>query len=168
MSVIAWDSKTLAIDRLAVDCDLGSISSKYKLLADGRLLAWVGGHSSGRFLANWYEKGADPAEWPSFQNGGEEGARLIIVHPDGRCQEYANSPAPMVNDVFDKFRAWGSGRDYAMGAMAMGATATEAVTVASRFCITCGGGVDSFEWRKEVMSSEPGVGIKSKAKEVID
>ena len=144
MSVIAWDGKSLATDKLAIDCDLSSIVAKSKRLDDGRIVAWVGGHSSGQFLADWYEKGADPDKWPSFQNGGDDGARLIIVHPGGRCQSYDNSMVPTPGEIEAPFRAWGSGRDFAMGAMAMGATAEQAVEVASRFCITCGGGIDIY------------------------
>lgn len=38
--------------------------------------------------------------------------------------------------------AWGSGRDYAMGAMARGANAKEAAEIAMRFDNGCGMGID--------------------------
>jgi ATP-dependent protease HslVU (ClpYQ) peptidase subunit len=47
--------------------------------------------------------------------------------------------------VEDPFMAWGSGRDFALGAMAMGATAREAVAVACRFNVYCGNGIDAFD-----------------------
>jgi hypothetical protein len=40
--------------------------------------------------------------------------------------------------------AWGIGCDFALGAMAMGADAVQAVEITNKFSIHCGMGVDSY------------------------
>ena len=145
MSVICWDSKSLATDRLATDCGMATLTVKIRKIASGHILAWVGCDASGTFLADWYEAGADPDKWPTqAQMDEENSSRLIVVTPDGKCVHYQGTSHAIALPVREPFRAWGSGRDYAMGAMAAGKSAYEAVEIASRFCITCGGGVDSF------------------------
>jgi hypothetical protein len=52
-------------------------------------------------------------------------------------------PYPLIPDSL--CCAWGSGAEYAMAAMAMGADARKAVEIAGRFSITCGLGVDAFD-----------------------
>ena len=47
--------------------------------------------------------------------------------------------------IEDRFHAWGSGRDFAMGAMQVGVDAVEAVRVANRHCVSCGNGIDHFD-----------------------
>lgn len=47
--------------------------------------------------------------------------------------------------IKDTFYAIGSGGPYAMGAMAMGATPTEAVAIAARFDPGTGGAIETFE-----------------------
>jgi hypothetical protein len=47
-----------------------------------------------------------------------------------------------------KFSAWGSGSEFAIGAMEMGATAIQAVQATSKHCVSCGFGVDFFDTRE--------------------
>lgn len=140
MSVLAWDGKTLAADRQCSTGDLASRCTKIRRLPNGDLVAWTGGIENGLALADWYEKGADPKHWPNFQ-GTDNWCRLVVVRK-GKVFTYETQPVPV--PVEDRFHAWGSGRDFAMGALAMGADAVRAVKVASGLSITCGFGVNSF------------------------
>jgi hypothetical protein len=94
-------------------------------------------------MARWYEAGADPADFPKCQEDKDDWARLIVV-ADGRVMVYERHPIAF--PVEDPFMAWGSGRDYAMGAMARGATAREAVEIAMRFDHHCGMGIDEVRF----------------------
>lgn len=149
MSVIAWDGKTLAADKLATDCDMSMETVKIRKIESGthagHVIAWTGCDASGTFLADWYEAGAIPEKWPTqAQMDRESSSRLIVVTPDGKCKHYQGTTHAIALPVREPFRAWGSGRDFAMGAMAAGASAKVAVLIASQFCVTCGGGIDFF------------------------
>lgn len=143
MTVVAWDGKTLAVDRLGdangqrVEIVKGRISVEHQCV-----FAWTGGVAEGLALADWYEKGRlQHSPYPEFQNSSDRWCRLIVA--DGSGVVYFEQ-APIEIPVLEKFAAWGSGRDYALGAMAMGATAQQAVEVTNRLAIHCGIGVDVF------------------------
>lgn len=140
MSVVVWDGKTLAADRQASCGDLRMLTCKIRRLPSGEVVAWTGEVSTGMILADWYERGAKPEEWPKFQEG-ENWSRLIVASP-GKLVTYEGGPYPVAIPVLEKKAAFGSGRDFALGAMAWGADAEGAVTVASHFCASCGLGVD--------------------------
>ena len=51
---------------------------------------------------------------------------------------------PVLALVRERFVADGSGRDFAIAAMALGRTARQAVALAARFDVYTGGGIDSI------------------------
>lgn len=139
----------VAADKQATDCDMVMETVKIRKIVSGphadHIIAWTGCDASGTFLADWYEAGAIPEHWPTqAQMDRDSSSRLIVVTPDGKCKHYQGTTHPIALPVREPFRAWGSGRDFAMGAMAAGASAYEAVLIASQFCVTCGGGIDFF------------------------
>ena len=146
MSVVVYDGTVLAADRLAVTSDMRRLCSKIRRDGGGRFFAWVGIHENGCILAQWYIDGTKVADWPKFQDDKDAWTRLIVAtaHGVATCERQ-----PVFLPVFDTFTAWGSGRDYAMGAMARGATAVEAVQIASQFDINCGFGVEAYELATE-------------------
>lgn len=141
MSVIAWDGKMLAADRMAVSFDLAVPVCKIERLGN-EVLAWTGTQEHGLLLLVWYRNGAKPAEWPAFQRT-DDWTRLVIASANG-VRFYEREPIPQT--VSSKRAAWGSGRDFALGAMEMGATAYQAIITASSFSINCGCGVDAYEF----------------------
>ena len=154
MSVVAWDGKIIAADKLCVSADMRSTTTKIvrlpresqKQLAGGPdlkevVLAWVGEQGGGLALLDWYKSGCNPADWPAAQRTADW-TRLLVADKDG-VVFYEREPR--AQKVEEPFMAWGSGRDFAMGAMAMGADARQAVEVASRFSTNCGGGVDWYD-----------------------
>jgi hypothetical protein len=141
MTVIAWDGHTLATDKQATNSGLRFTVTKSVKLESGEVLAWTGNMDTGQMIANWYKDGADAAKWPECQKDKDDWSRLIVVK-DGKVFVYEQRPVAM--EFQDKFMAWGSGRDYAIGAMAKGASAIEAVHIAMRFDNGCGCGVDSY------------------------
>lgn len=141
MTVIAWDGKRIAADRQVTFGDLRVTTTKLRRLASGEVIASTGDQELGRMLEAWYERGADPSSYPKFEN--EERARLIVVGEDG-LSTYGRHPVAVKCE--DQFIAFGSGRDVAIGALAMGADARRAVEVASQFNTGCGLGVDEMEF----------------------
>ncbi len=141
MSVIAWDGKMLAADRMGSNAELSFTCTKL-FVFDGVGYAICGDRASGEVLMEWHKAGADPEKWPAaHQADNERWARLVVVE-DGKCSFYEREPVCI--PVEDAYGAWGSGRDYAYGALYMGANAREAVLAASEWCATCGRGVDVF------------------------
>jgi ATP-dependent HslUV protease subunit HslV len=138
MSVIVWDGKTLAVDRGATD---GVTLWETRKLREFGKFAVVGSgnaHDVGR-LMTWFLNGHIDQTFP---NGNL--ADLFVVHKgSSTLLRYHGSPYP--EEYIDIKVAFGSGKDYAFGALAMGATAAQAVEVACKFSTTCGHGVDVYE-----------------------
>ena len=143
MSVVAWDGRYLAADRQISNGGLKRCSSKMCLMDGGIVLAWTGEQDQGITLLQWYKKGQDPATWPEFQKDRVNWTKLIVGFPGGSVHEYEMLPVPQLIESYPM--AWGSGRGYALGAMACGKNAIEAVDIAIRFDIDCGFGVESFD-----------------------
>ncbi|WP_316415289.1 hypothetical protein [Mesoterricola silvestris] len=141
MTVIAWDGKTLAADRQATNCGLASSCTKIQRFENGAIVGMTGEIAGGLNLFKWYANGSDPEKWPARQ-ATDDWSRLIVVE-NGKAFTYEHLPVPV--PVEDPFMAWGSGCDFAMGALAMGADARMAVEIASRFSDSCGMGVDAFD-----------------------
>lgn len=134
MSTIAYANGQLAADRLAF---LGRYEAahatkrKIHRLEDRRLVgistSVVGAAS---MLMRWIEEGEDPAS-PLFEKTAPDEFSILIVDPDGTLTYYDDSlwPQHPTASIF----AIGSGRSYALGAMAAGKTAEEAVLIAAHF-----------------------------------
>lgn len=138
MTVIAWDGTYLAADRQATLSECRREVKKIFRLKNGDLASFCGIESGARELLSWYENGADQGRYPPLQST-SDWVRLVLVTKKG-VFEYEQRPIPSL--VKDPFFAWGSGRDFALGALAAGSSASEAVKIASRFNIHCGLGVD--------------------------
>lgn len=142
MSIVAWDGKSLAADKQATNTGLRHLTTKLRRGNQCRLVfAYTGDQDSAEGMVKWFEDGAEADKFPAYQNDKERWARLIVAS-DGGLVLYERTPHPI--PVLDPFMAWGAGRDYAMGAMACGKTAREAVEIAMRFDISCGLGIDEI------------------------
>ena len=140
MSCVAWDGKTIAADKQATCSGLRFKTTKLRRLATGEVLSWTGDQDSGEMAAKWYEDGADPEKWPECQKDKDMWSRLIVASASG-VKVFERQP--IATAIEDEFMAWGSGRDYALGAMARGASAQEAIETAMKFDSGCGLGIDS-------------------------
>lgn len=140
MTTIAWDGSTLAADRRV---NFGGVTdaktTKIVQRADGALAASSGSSSLGAAFKRWFLDGEN-GERPALDKGTENASGLII-RPSGVL---------IVHDVSGwyeaeaGFYALGSGWEIALGAMAMGATAEQAVRVAAKFDGNTGGDVDTL------------------------
>lgn len=95
----------------------------------------------------WYERGCKHEEFPACQRDKDLWSRLIAIpyRSQGNRQlvYYEQGPEPI--PFYGPFMAWGSGRDVAMGALAMGADARKAVEIACKYNVYCGMGFDVIE-----------------------
>lgn len=146
MTVVVWDGKTLAADKQASQGDLRRTVTKIRRIR-GHLCAVAGDWDRGQEMFDWFEKGADTESVPHFMRTENDWVSLLVITPDGRCLKYERSPYPMdftESVEKDGFYAFGSGRDFAIGALAWGASASGAVKVANIHCPSCGMGVDTL------------------------
>ena len=104
----------------------------------GAILAFAGPSDFGEALVDWYEDGADPANYPECQKR-EDFATLLVAHA-GEVRLYYQTPHAIYR--LSSYGAIGGGAEVAIGAMAWGANADEAVMVAQKHCHSCGFGCD--------------------------
>lgn len=138
MTVIAWDGKTLAADKMACECGHGRTVTKIHRLSDGSLVAFSGDGDGAMALLAWLKGVRNPDNYPTAQKDNDTGA--FLVRPDGRCETYGKTPFPQV--IEDRCFAMGHGRDFALAAMHLGRSAREAVELACRLDVYCGNGID--------------------------
>lgn len=139
MSVVVWDGKILAADTRSVACGLMGRISKIRLHS-GEICAWTGQADHGEALFAWYVRGAKQEDYPAFQST-PDWTRFIVVSGQTHCKVYEQTPFPISEYAPC---AWGSGRDFALGALAMGADAIKSVEIACQFSVGCGLPVESF------------------------
>jgi ATP-dependent protease HslVU (ClpYQ) peptidase subunit len=143
MSVIVWDGKTLAADCQVSYGSTACKISKIRRLEDGTIIATTGTECAGGLMADWFERGADLSNYPECQKDKDDWSRLIVVLPNR--QVFCYEKYPVVLRLKQIPMAWGSGQDFALGALAMGADARKAVEIASQFSTDCGFGIEAFD-----------------------
>ncbi len=130
MSTIAWDGTRLAADTRGVIGDgLPIESHKLFRLTEGRLLAGVGLKEDLLLVKEWLLLAG---EKPRI----EESFAALLVLPTGQC--FRLEAKLICLPVCEPFVAMGSGRDFALAALALGKTAVEAVELAARFDLWTG------------------------------
>ena len=141
MTVIAWDGKTLAADKM-MGGDFPRRVTKLRRAKNGELLGVAGWMNRGLMLMDWWEAGVDVERFPSFQFDKDKSCELMIVRRDGSLWVVNDEPVPI--RIEEPFHAIGSGRDFAATAMFLGHDARRAVEVASQLCGYCGLGIDTL------------------------
>lgn len=139
MTIIVWDGRTLAADCQGTYGDARIWRNKITRRADGTLIATAGSFSLAQAMVNhlFGDPGSRP-NWPTAVT--DESADVICVDPDARVTWYTHF-RPVAIELHQAQMAWGCGREFAMGALAMGANAVRAVEVAIELCPGCGLGV---------------------------
>ena len=140
MSVIVWDGKCLATDRQANDGSMKWEAEKAWYLTDGVtgevcIVSGVGLLGNILKMREWF-KTKERAALDIKSNTAE----LIVVTRQGLSVWSANGTSVELSAPM----AFGEGREYALGAMAMGATAEEAVQIANQYSLHCGKGVVKY------------------------
>lgn len=138
MSVVVYKDGIMAADSKAYggkgQCSPGWKRKAHRL-EDGTRVGVVSAcpGEPERFVA-WLAAGADPEAW----KGDKPDLRALIVKPNGDVYLAADScyfSGPIQCDCY----AIGSGSEFAFGAMAMGASAEQAVRIAMMHDPNCGG-----------------------------
>ena len=135
MSIVVWDGKVLAADGQTSNGLLAEPATKIFELGDGGVAAFTGTYDVGLAMVAWARN--DGAKWPAAQET-DRWSRLTVASPDRTVRVFEQEECGIPLET--TYGAWGSGRDFALGAIAMGADAVRAVQIASKFCVHCGFG----------------------------
>lgn len=141
MTVIAFDikTKTLAVDSAFTSGERRSYGRKYKELADGRVVMFSGDVREGRRAITAIERGEAPTAAQIAL------CSIIVMHRRGpwagRVYAYDDNPEP---ERITKSETWGTGGDFAIGALDAGADAETAAKIACKRSASCGGKIHVF------------------------
>lgn len=145
MTVIAWDGEVLATD---TQCMMGN--AKYQapkawyesVGGQACIISGVGTLRSIHRHKEWLikNKNGDGVPFP-YADLHHHYYQLILIDREG-LSRYEGTPYPIRHGV--NACAFGEASDFAYGALAMGATAVEAVRVAMNYSNQCGGNIESF------------------------
>lgn len=138
MTTIAYRNGILAADGRSTSGHLivNDKTTKIHRLSDGALFALAGNDAYEAPMLHALEDGGPLPEY-KFDNDG--GFIAVLVEVDGTLKTYEGEGE--FSFVTADFAAFGSGADFAYGAMEMGAGAEEAVTVACRRDKNSGGAI---------------------------
>ena len=138
MTTIAWDGQFVAADSLQGGSDYDSPVPATKLIIrDQRVYAICGYFAWFQAWIDWHENGAHPEKTPVCKL--QQPDTTFIVFEGGGCFTFDHH-MPYA-DLSHPGEAFGSGRKFAMGAMAAGANAEQAVQVAVKLDPHSGGPV---------------------------
>jgi 20S proteasome alpha/beta subunit len=130
MTTIIWDGTYFAADRMSINGSQKEEVRKLHRLDGGLFGAFAGSYGPGLMLIDWFQNGADLSAYPAPQKT-DEWTRLIVCARSGQPSVYENHPVALT--FLGPFHAWGSGSQYALGALAAGATVGFAMEIACRF-----------------------------------
>lgn len=142
MTTVAYAKGIMAADTQMTFGDATKARvSKIVRLTDGSLFACAGSQSQNARLKAWALEGFIPENRPRF--GPKAEVEALLIKPDGTIWYYDGSAIP--DKLEDKFYAIGSGGAYALGAMACGRSAAQAVRIAARYDSTTSEPIDKME-----------------------
>lgn len=149
MTIVAVKDGVIAADKMASISGTALTVPKLFTVKQGSLvrvidgeklplvIAVCGDYGLGLMRAQWFaDPETDHTNYPKAV--GDHWARLVVATASGVV---AYEDYPIAIPYLDEYVAFGSGMDYAMGAMLNGANAIEAVQVTCAFDTSCGKGV---------------------------
>ena len=141
MTIIVWDGKTLAADRMADDNGQRRTMTKIKRHKDV-LLAGTGTAAACGAVMNWFMNGARIDDFPVLP--AEQSCDLWVINKSGAIGKFESCAYPVRFE--DAMFACGDGAPYAYGVFEMGGTAVDAVKAAIKHCTSCGGSIDTLSF----------------------
>lgn len=140
MTTIAVRAGVMACDSRA-DGEYAMTVDKIVRLPDGGVAGGAGNASALSVALDWLQ-GGEQGDPPAI----DDECFILILRPDGSIWK-AECRFPAFR-LLDKFAATGSGSQFAIAAMAMGASAEQAVRIAAKFDTGTGGPVRTLAIEK--------------------
>lgn len=142
VTTVAWDGQSIAADRL---CGGHYEVGKLFRLTDGAVLGGAGTYDQIVEIVAWVNEGCKNDAKPKLPE--DDGSDLLLVTPEGVAY-WLTWPYLRRVQINEPFAAVGSGAEFALGAMAMGASARRAVQVAMRFDPYTGKGINAIRVKR--------------------
>lgn len=140
MTVIAYKNGLLSSDSCISEGTVNIGGMRKIIRSRGGLMAGACGCAeSVEMFLGWAKKSLRLRVKPDLSDSEFTG---ISIHPDGKVIFYEQGLIPYTLDA--EFYAFGTGGDLALGAMAAGADAVEAVRIAIRFSHGCRGPIQAI------------------------
>ena len=136
MTTVAWDGTAISADKQADAGGLKYRATKIGRLGDGRLYGFCGEADYCLEMVEWLNGGPRPE-----QKDKDDWSTMMVIDK-GKILRFERRAVPIV--VEEKTHAIGSGRDFAMAAMACGKSSREAVLIAHQFDTGTGAEVDTI------------------------
>lgn len=160
MTVVAFDGRRVAVDSGGSSNDTIHRVQKWELYENNtKLLVRVGNSMVSAALLEWYKGERD---FPNAAHLADGLAELLVFYLGGivssgsaypyeydgliRCQRFSNSKTP---DVIADACAFGSGKDFAYGALYCGAPAYQATAAACFYSPWCADPVHVFKLNRQ-------------------
>lgn len=155
MTTIATDGRTIAADGLRCCGNEPLSTSERKIVVEGgAIYALTGDYAVIRACIEWHKNGANPKEAPPHWDAPDGGWTLIVIEQGPKLVAYRSRlPYP---DPHPFPQAFGSGCDYAVGAMHAGASPRSAIEIASRLNVHTGGEIQVVDIAK-ALAGETGL-----------
>lgn len=156
MTTVAYRDGIMAADSMLTigDTRLAHAAAKLVAASDGSIAGASGDTSLCQAFLQWVESESMSCCVPPPAAIGDFRYTGIVVSPGGTVLLYDGSPHPIRLEPAP-YIAIGSGRDAALGAMAMGASAAAAVAIASEIDIYTGGRITTVSLREETTPARP-------------
>jgi hypothetical protein len=148
MTVIALCKNYVAVDSLATWGEYHRYDAQKLVVDNGTIFASCGLLSMFDPMVTWYQAGADPTKCPGAFNDALD-TDLVVIRPTSWL--WCGTSHPYVDQV-QAPRAFGCMDDFAMGAMAAGADAVEAVRLCCAYGTNVGGPVRYVDLRKDTFN----------------
>lgn len=131
MTTIATDGRTVAADGLACfGSEVISTTAQKITVCGGRIYAVSGAGGMVKALVDWIEMGASPSSMPPVSDK-SSGFSLLVIGPGPDERFFYSDVCPYPQPVPPVF-AFGSGADFALGAMHAGLSPEEAIGMVIR------------------------------------
>ena len=151
MTVIAYDGTIVAADGLGTTGNLRDQTSNKKVFILGHAVyAFCGPVRLLPPMLHWvHDNKGTPETWPNFREADtDDGCALLKFRRPGECYLYQGF-TPYCETQPERW-AWGQGREIAIGAMAAGANALDAVQITCKFNVWTGAklsAIDLNSWK---------------------
>lgn len=147
MTIIVYDGDELALDGAAIHEGTKVPIVKAWTSPTGEVITGIGNAAQIAVMRDWYLDGAKRDDFPlTGQREGNPWCELIVASRDG-LRRYENLHLPVQHGK--NKCAFGVGKDFAYGALAMGATASQAAEVALKYAPDTGHGIHTYNWRTD-------------------
>lgn len=157
MTTLASDGRTVAGDGLETSGNEPVRFDVQKLFRghNGEVLGFLGASAFRQPVLDWYRAGCNPESMPKADDGSHYAWTFAVFKPEHALLYRCDCPYP---STFPYPAAFGSGENYALGALFADATPERAVHIAARLNVKTGGTI-------AVMSIIPGTATVAEAAE---